>query len=460
METWSPATKRYVLTLTLIVLIWLLYISRSVLPLVLWAMLLAFVLNPLVTLLTRLYIPRLLATIIIYALFLGALVTLPIIGIPLLVEQIQRAHFDPQQTALHIYEWLFYITTTYMKGKILNQPYDLTPYMDVWLSWLQNGSWLRAIPSTGQIVTALQATLTTTMNVLLGATTTAGFVLMQIAAGIFAFLLTMLYTFYLLLVAPKLRIGLYELFPESYQAEIAYLIDDISHTWRRYLRGQLLLCFTIFLMTWIALSYIGMPGAFTLAVVAGLLEIIPNVGPVLATIPAVIIALLQGSTRFHIPYWQFALLTTGVYAIVQQIENNILVPRVVGSAINVHPFLVLVGVIVGAQVGGILGAVLAAPTLATLRILGHYVHARLLDRPPYPQLLAKEIVQPTPPKISTSKRPVEVELPPSVPTTDQEPTPSPTSHPTVDEVKDQREADVHLPDWLQQQPEVQEEDVR
>ena len=399
-------------------------------------MLLAFVLNPLVTLLTRIYIPRLLATILVYALFVAALLMLPIIGIPLLIEQIQHIQFNPQRATEQFYLWAFHVANTYMRGRILNRPYDLTPYIDVWLNWLQNGAWLQIIPNMGQLIATLQTALTTTLSVLLGATTTASMFLMQIGAAIFAFFLTLLYTFYLLLVAPRLRIGLYELFPESYHAEIEYLIDEIATTWRRYLRGQLFLCFVIFALTWVGLSYVGMPGAFALAIVAGILEIIPNLGPVLATIPAVIVALIQGSTRYHIPHWQFALLIMGLYTIIQQLENNLLVPRIVGNAINVHPFLVLIGIVVGAQAGGVLGALLAAPTLATLRILAHYVHARLLDRPPYPELVRRASPE-SPPRRSPAPEGSEKTAGQETTGIEREGEGRPVSEP-----------DITMPDWL------------
>ncbi len=387
---WSPETKRYVLTLSLFVLGVLLYLSRGILPLLVWAMLIAFILNPLVNVLTRIYIPRILAVIIVYLLFLAALIIVPAIVIPLVIEQVLAIRLDPQAWAVAFYEWLFRIIQQYTKGHILGYPYDFTPYLGVWLTWLQSGAWVKIIPNMGQIVAAIQSALSTAASLLLGATGFAGAVVLQVFASIFAFFLTLLYTFYLLLVAPRLRIGLYELFPPAYQEEIACLIDQIAQTWRRYLRGQLFLCLVIFLLTWIGLLIIGMPGAFTLALIAGALEIIPNLGPVLATIPAVAVALLQGSFQFDVPNWQFALITLGLYTIIQQLENNLLVPRIVGSAVNVHPFLVLVGIVVGAQVGGVLGAFLAAPTLATLRILAGYVHAHLLDRPPFPELLMIE----------------------------------------------------------------------
>ncbi len=435
--TWSPATKRYMLTLTLIVAAGLVYLARGVLPLVMWAALFAFLLNPLVNALTRIYIPRFIATVVVYLLFLAALVLIPAAVIPLIIQQILAIPLDPQMWAQAFYRWFLGVVEHYMQGSILGYPYDLRPYFGLWLQWFQSGQWVYAIPSAGQIVAAVQNALSTATSLLVGATGFAGALVLQIVAGIFAFFLTMLYTFYLLLVAPRLRIGLYQLFPEEYHEEIAYLIDQISRTWRRYLRGQVFLCFVIFAMTWVGLTFIGMPGAFTLAVIAGVLEIVPNLGPVLATIPAVIAALIQGSTRFAVPNWEFALITLGLYVLIQQLENNFLVPRIVGSAVNVHPFLVLIGIVVGAQVYGVLGALLAAPILATLRILAHYVHARLLDQPPFPELLPApepspppEAVPPPPPA------PEEVEVPPAE---QEQPAPAAVT----------RAAEVELAPWLE-----------
>ena len=398
---WSPATKRYVLTWGLLVLIGLIYLARGVIPLLIWAVIIAFLLNPFVSLLTRLRIPRIIATTIVYTIFLTGLVLVPAVAIPLVIQQIGAISFDPQAWALDVYLWLVRVLEAAMQGQILGYSYDLSPYLGLWLEWLQSGEWIQSIPNMNQLIAALQGMLSTATSLIIGATGFAGAIIIQMVTGLFAFFLTLLYTFYLLLIAPRLRIGLYELFPEEYHRELAFLIDRIAQTWRRYLRGQVFLCLVIFFMTWVGLSLIGMPGAFTLALVAGALEVIPNLGPVLATIPAVIVALLHGSTRYPLAHWEFALLTMGLYTLIQQLENNLLVPRIVGSAVHLHPFVVLIGIVVGAQVGGVLGAFLAAPTLATLRHMAHYVHAHLLDQPPYPELLPP----PPPPTKEPSQKP-------------------------------------------------------
>jgi hypothetical protein len=129
-----------------------------------------------------------------------------------------------------------------------------------------------------------------------------------------------------------------------------------------------------------------MPGALIFGILAGLLEVVPNLGPILAMIPAVITALLQGSTVLEplgVGPVGFALITVGIYFLIQQLENNILVPRIIGDSINLHPIVVICAVAVGFSIGNILGALLAPPIVATSRVVGSYLHAKLLDYPPF-----------------------------------------------------------------------------
>jgi hypothetical protein len=140
-----------------------------------------------------------------------------------------------------------------------------------------------------------------------------------------------------------------------------------------------------------------MPGALLLGLLAGVLEIVPNVGPILAMIPALLVALFQGSTALPVSNFTFVLITLAIYFIVQQIENNYFVPRIIGQSVNLHPLVILVGVIVGATQAGILGAFLAAPVLASVRVIGSYAYNKILDREPFPPPSPPPTVLPRPP---------------------------------------------------------------
>jgi hypothetical protein len=116
----------------------------------------------------------------------------------------------------------------------------------------------------------------------------------------------------------------------------------------------------------------------------GLLELIPNFGPFLAAVPAVIVALLQGSTHWEVNNFIFALMVIGFYILVQQVENNFIVPRVLGGAVELHPLVIMGGVVVGTSVAGIVGALLAAPVIASGKEIMSYLYAKILSQDPFP----------------------------------------------------------------------------
>jgi GNAT superfamily N-acetyltransferase len=112
---------------------------------------------------------------------------------------------------------------------------------------------------------------------------------------------------------------------------------------------------------------------------------VPNLGPIIAAIPAVAVAFFEGSTWIPLSNAWFAVLVLGLYILIQQIEGNVLLPRVMGRSLDLHPLAVLVAVIAGGSLAGILGMLLAAPTLATLRVLLKYLYRRLTDQDPFPE---------------------------------------------------------------------------
>lgn len=124
----------------------------------------------------------------------------------------------------------------------------------------------------------------------------------------------------------------------------------------------------------------------TLALIAGLMELIPTFGPILAAIPAVLIAAIQSEASWlgslMSPFW-FAVLVLAIYGFIYQFENYYLVPRIIGHHLKLHPMAVLLGVLGGASVAGILGILLAAPVLASIRLVWMYIYCKLTDQDPF-----------------------------------------------------------------------------
>ncbi|MGB4869422.1 MAG: AI-2E family transporter [Candidatus Promineifilaceae bacterium] len=187
----------------------------------------------------------------------------------------------------------------------------------------------------------------------------------------------------------------------GYQRDAERLMAYSSLIWSSYLRGQVILGLIIGFVTGISLAILGVQYSLALGVMAGLLEFVPNVGPIVTAVVAIIVALFQPENYWGLTSVQLALVTLGVMIIIQQLENNLLVPRIVGNALNLHPLMVLLGVLMGASLAGILGAVLAAPLLASIKLIGNYVWRKMFDLPPF----SEEITPPLPP----------VEQPPSEP---------------------------------------------
>jgi predicted PurR-regulated permease PerM len=170
----------------------------------------------------------------------------------------------------------------------------------------------------------------------------------------------------------------------GYAEDAKQLSSRLGRIWDAFLRGQVILGAVIFVVVWLGLSLLGVRNALTLGLLSGLLEFVPTLGPIIGTVVAMIVAFFQPTNPWGLESWQFALLVLVLMIVIQQVENNVLVPRIVGRALDLHPLIVLVGVLMGASLAGILGAILAAPILASLKLLGAYTWRKLFDLPPFP----------------------------------------------------------------------------
>lgn len=170
----------------------------------------------------------------------------------------------------------------------------------------------------------------------------------------------------------------------GYQQDAERLMRDFGRIWSAYLRGQVILGLVIFLVVWIGLTLLGVQNALALGLLGGLLEFVPTLGPLISAAVAVTVAFFQSQNYLGLDPWQFALAVLALMFLIQQLENTILVPRIVGEALDLHPLLVIVGVFMGGSLAGILGAVLAAPIVATIKLVGTYAWRKMFDLPPFP----------------------------------------------------------------------------
>jgi predicted PurR-regulated permease PerM len=215
-------------------------------------------------------------------------------------------------------------------------------------------------------------------------------VVLSIASGAFWVMFILIVAFYLVKDAHRIADQVVELAPPGYQQDAMRLRQEIVQVWNAFLRGQLLLGSVVALATAIIDTGIGLPYAWALGLFAGVMELVPNIGPIIAAVPAVLLALIQGSAFIPLGNFWFAVLVAGTYLVIQLVENNLLVPRILGRTLDLHPLAVLIAVLAGGQLAGILGVLLASPTLATFRVVGRYILYRLYDRDPFTERIVEE----------------------------------------------------------------------
>jgi predicted PurR-regulated permease PerM len=190
---------------------------------------------------------------------------------------------------------------------------------------------------------------------------------------VFAFLSVFVLAYYWLVERASIKRALLRTVPTRLARDINTVWLEVEEKLGGWVRGQLMLMLSIGIMAGLGYWAIGLPNPFLLGVLAGLFEIVPMVGPFLAFAPAVLLALAIDPTRAVI---------VAIYAlIIQQIESNILVPRVMGRTVGISPLTVLLGILVGATLAGLPGAFVAVPTAGALQvILAHSLRSEDLSQ--------------------------------------------------------------------------------
>ncbi len=350
---WSPFLKQVVFIAILVGVVWTVFRFGQVLTPTIIACLLAYVFAPLVDWLQRhARIPRALGILLAYLVLLGAISLVPMLIVPSLLEQAQALDVDLGKILVTLSEW-------WGQRELVLFGFSV----DVQSLYHQMGDALRGLFSP--------------------AATGALSLVANVVSALFWTIYILVVSFYLLLDAPHLRGYFAGLLPPQHRDELLRLLDDVDRIWRSFFRGQLVLSLTIGIVVTVVTAALGLRNALALGLLAGILEFLPNVGPAVAAAPAVLLALFQGSTYLPLSRWAFALVVIGAYMLIQQVENNFLMPRILGRSVRLHPLVVLVGIVLGASLAGILGIFLAAPTLATLRLLLRYAYRKLLDMEPF-----------------------------------------------------------------------------
>ena len=189
---------------------------------------------------------------------------------------------------------------------------------------------------------------------------TAGLAL-ALASSLVDLVLVLVITFYFLLDERRLRVALFRTFEPQRRPAVRRVFQEVSRVFGAYVRAQLLLALSIGVLVGIALLVLGVPYALFLALFAALAELIPMVGPIAGAIPALLVA---ATMPFPAILW-----VAGAFLVIQQLESNVLMPRLSGHAVGLHPVGSILALALGFELWGVIGALFAVPTAGLLWVL-------------------------------------------------------------------------------------------
>lgn len=313
MEKIEISHRTIIFAVLFLIFAWFIYAIREILILLFIATIMMFALNPLVSTMEKYKIPRQLAILLIYLIIFGALIGLVASLIPMFISQ----------TSLLIDNLPKLVQGLTIFGVEI-RPSDF-------------GQELMKLP-----VNAFKILAATFSNLL----------------GLFVFAV---FTFYLLMERknlPKYFSALIKLESEKHAGE---LIDHIETKVGGWVRGELFLMLIVGLLSYIGLTLLDVEFALPLAVISGLLEAVTNIGPTIATIPATLVGLSVSPIM--------GLTVVMLYILIQQLENNLIVPRVMQKAAGLHPLVTLTAILIGLKLDGAMGAVIALPFFLMIKVI-------------------------------------------------------------------------------------------
>ena len=238
--------------------------------------------------------------------------------------------------------------------------YDITAFLETIPPEIRTAVETNLQQIAGTLTSAVQRGLVVTVTTL-----------SQTISFIIGLVIVPFWLFYVLNEEAKGRRIFFGMIPDEVRSDVHCIIHLIDRILSSYIRGQFILCLLVGAMATTSLFALGVNQALLLGTVAGILEVIPFLGPYLGAIPAVLVALVNRPIT--------ALWVAIAFAAIQQIENIFLVPRISGNAVRFHPAIVMMIVVVASELAGLLGVLIAVPVAAMVRDVLRYLYLRTTD---------------------------------------------------------------------------------
>lgn len=334
-----------VVGVTILAIAFLLHVRTILYPFI-WAILAAYVFMPVVNYLNdNLAIPRFLAVAMLYVVFLSLVILASRYLFPWIATQMT----------------FFVEDLPKLQGSLVSKVGPRPLGIDINQLVTQIGRNLSGVTSNPKSAEKLlQSAFSTTIRVLI-------------------FLFS---TFYLLMDGPRIRRNLVRVIPVAYRPELLRLSGQINATWTNYIRGELILFGIMTTASFVGLELLRVPGAVPLALATGVLELLPIVGPITAGALAVMVAYLNGTNPFGWSQVTYGLVVAAMYLVFRETEDYVVVPRVLGRSVKLHPLVILFALACGGVIAGLLGLLVAVPLAASIKIVGAYLYDKLVPQRP------------------------------------------------------------------------------
>lgn len=342
--TSSQRNRLFLVAIAVLGILWLLSQAGGGLTPFIFALVLAYLLTPLVDRLARM-MPRAVAILLVYLVVIGILVGSGFLIIPGVVGQVRDfatnspRYLDQAQAAFNDLQQQY---------AHLNLPPEVQTTLE---NTIRN--------ALGNVGTAIQTAVISTLSTV-----------RQLFAFLAGFIVIPFFLFYVLKDKDRGVNWLNGIIPRNWQPDVWRMGRIANDILNDYIRGQLILGVVVGIATGAGLFFVGSPYWLVLGIIAGFTELIPVLGPIIGSVPGLIVAAFQpeGLT--------LVLKVLLVYIIVQQLENNLLVPKIQGDSVKLHPAIILLVLVVGGQVAGLIGLIAAVPIAAIIRDLYIYLYER------------------------------------------------------------------------------------
>ena len=312
---------------------WALWVLRDLVLVVITSVVLASAIEPAIKFFGKYRIPRIPAVLAVYLSLTGLLVGLFFAFIPPFLTELTEFAENVPEVAKEINVAVFAHDTALLhKGELL-------------INQVAEGA------TTQDLIKTVTNLSTTAQSV----TGTAG----AVFGGVFSFILVVVLSFYFAMQERGIENFLKIVIPFGKENYVINLWERSKAKIGKWMQGQLLLAVLIFILVYLGLTIFGLPYALTLALLAGMMEIIPVFGPIMAAIPAILLGFSTGGMSL-------ALIIAGFYLLVQQFESNLIYPLVVRKVVGVPPILVILALIIGYELAGFLGILISVPLAAAV----------------------------------------------------------------------------------------------